>query len=142
MPHPAADVPGTVTAMSTSFPLQEHLGFSVEGADGHATAALDLDDRHLNPNAVSHGAVPFTMMDTAMGAAVMSTLDDGAFCATIEIHTRFHRAAASGRLTAEATIIQAGRRIVQLEAKTVDEQGRLVATATGSFAILRPEPVD
>ena len=122
----------------SKFPLQEYLGFTMQRGDRMATTTLELGERHMNPNAVSHGAVPFTMMDTAMGAAVMSIVDEGCYCATIEVHTRFHRAAAGGRLTAEATILNAGRRIVHLEARTVDEAGRLIASATASFAIIRP----
>ncbi len=122
----------------TSFPLQEHLGFEIERGEGSATATLDLGDRHMNPNGVSHGAVPFTLMDTAMGAAVMSVLDDGQFCATIEMHTRFLRGVSSGTLTATATVLNAGRRIVHLEARTVDDRDRLVASATSSFAVIEP----
>ncbi len=121
-----------------SFPLQQHFGFSVQSEHGRATATLELDDRHMNPNSVSHGAVAFTLMDTAMGAATMSVVDEGCHCATIEIHTRFHRAARSGRLHAEAKILHAGRQIVHLQATTHDDTGRLVASATGSFAIIRP----
>jgi len=91
----------------------------------------------MNPNSIAHGAVPFTLMDTAMGAAVMSVLDDGCLCATIEMHTRFHRAGRAGRLTAEATVVSPGRQIVHLEARTVDATGRLVASATASFAVIR-----
>lgn len=118
------------------FPLQDYLGFTIERADGRATASLDLADRHMNPNGTAHGAVAFALMDTAMGAAVMSVVDDGSYCATIEIHTRFHRAAASGRLVAECSILHAGRRVVHLEARTKDDSGRLVASATGSFAVI------
>lgn len=120
------------------FPLQEHLGFTIAGADGSATATVQLSDEHMNPNAVAHGAVAFTMMDTAMGSAVMSVLDEGLLCATIEIQTRFHRAAMSGSLRSEATVLQAGRRIIHLEAKTFDGDDRLIASATGSFAVLAP----
>jgi acyl-CoA thioesterase len=121
-----------------SFPLQEHLGFTIQREHQRAIATLELDERHMNPNAMSHGAVAFTLMDTAMGAAVMSVVEEGCRCATIEVHTRFHRAATGGRLTAEASVLQAGRRIVHLEARTVDESGRLIASATGSFAVIRP----
>lgn len=93
----------------------------------------------MNPNDIAHGAVTFTMMDTAMGAAVMSVLDEGSLCATIEIQTRFHRAATTGSLRAEATVLHAGRRIVHLEAKTFDSSDRLIASATGSFAVLAPQ---
>lgn len=124
------------------FPLQDHLGFEIRLDHARAIASLDLDHRHMNPNAVSHGAVAFTMMDTAMGAVVMSVIDEGCVCATIEIHTRFHHAASGGRLTATASVLQAGRRIVHLEARTTDETGRLVASATGSFAVIHPRGGD
>lgn len=123
---------------SARFPLQDHLGFVIERGDASAIACLALDERHLNPNGVSHGAIAFTLMDTAMGAAVMSVVDEGCHCATIEVHTRFHRAATGGRLRAEAKVVQAGKRIVHLEARTHDEAGRLIASATGSFAVLHP----
>lgn len=118
------------------FPLKEYLGFTIDYGEGRASASLELNERHLNPNDVSHGAVPFTLMDTAMGAAVMSVVDEGQFCATVELHTRFHRPAHQGQLTAEAIVLSAGRRTVHLEAKTRDHDGRLVASATGSFAII------
>jgi len=118
------------------FPLQAHLGFTIQLGEGTAKASLELAERHLNPNDVAHGAVAFTLMDTAMGAAVMSVVAEGDMCATIEIHTRFHRAAAGGTLSAEATVLTAGRRVIHLEARTVDDDGRLVASATGSFAVI------
>ncbi len=121
-----------------TFPLQEFLGFSIERGHHRATASLDLDERHLNPNGVAHGAVAFTLMDTAMGAAVMSALEEGSACATIELHTRFHRAVSSGRVTAEATVLTAGRRVVHLQATTRDDEDRIVASATASFAVIAP----
>lgn len=118
------------------FPLKDFLGLTIEPGEGSAVAELELDERHLNPNSVAHGAVPFAMMDTAMGAAVMSILDEGQFCATIEMHTRFVRGPSSGMLRATAQVVHAGRRIVHLEASTVDDRGKLVASATSSYAVL------
>jgi acyl-CoA thioesterase len=118
------------------FPLKEFLGFTIEKGEGRASAWLDLGEHHLNPYGTCHGAVPFALMDTAMGAAVSSLLDEGSFCATIEMQTRFLRAVTTGRMTAEATVVHPGRRIVHLEAQTVDAEGRLVATATSSFAVI------
>ena len=122
----------------TTFPLKEFLGFTVERGDGRATATLELGEQHHNPFGVAHGAVAFTLMDTAMGAAVMSVLPEGERCATIEIQTRFLRGATTGTLSAEATVLSAGRSVVHLEARTVDDVGNLVAAAAGSFAVIRP----
>jgi acyl-CoA thioesterase len=120
------------------FGLKAALGFALENRDGHSIAVLEISDVHLNPNGVVHGAVPFTMMDTAMGGAVMNTIDDGRRCATIEMQTRYHRPVAAGTLTATAEVITAGRRVVHLRAETRDSDDRLVASATASFAIFEP----
>jgi acyl-CoA thioesterase len=120
------------------FPLAEFLGMTVESREGSTVATLELDARHHNPNGVAHGAVAFALMDTAMGGAVMGVVPEGSACATVEFHTRFYRGPGDGSLTAEATVINAGRRIVHLEATTIDDDGRLVASATASFAVIQP----
>ncbi|CCM63908.1 MULTISPECIES: PaaI family thioesterase [Candidatus Microthrix] len=128
----------TARPEKTSFPLKEHLGFTIHDGEATGTATLQLDERHMNPHDVAHGSVAFALMDTAMGAAVMSVIDEGATCATIEIQTRFHRPVSSGLITSVATVLTAGRRVVHLEAKTFDESGHLIASATGSFAVIQP----
>lgn len=109
-----------------------------DGVDG-ATATIDVDDRHLNPNGVTHGAVLFAMIDTAMGKATMDVIDEGCHCASIEVQLRFLRSAGPGRLDAVARVVKPGRTIVHLEARVTDADERLIATATGSFAVLRPD---
>lgn len=119
------------------FPLQAHLGMNVASpSTGHGVAELEVTDALHNPNGVLHGAVLFAMVDTAMGAATMSVLDEGTPCASIEVHLRFLRPAPSGRLTADVEVLKAGRRIVQLEGRVHDDTGELIATATGSFAVI------
>jgi acyl-CoA thioesterase len=128
-----------VTSPAT-FPLQSHLGMAVDTVEpGRATAAVDITPELHNPNGVAHGAVLFAMADTAMGAATMSTLDEGQACASIEVHLRFLRAAPAGRLTADTQVVKGGRRVVQLESRIVDDRGTLVALASGSFAVI-PAP--
>lgn len=112
------------------------MGFTVTPGDGSATVSLELSDQHMNPNGVAHGSVAFAMMDTAMGGAVMSVLDEGKACATIEMQTRFHKGVSTGKLIAEATVLTAGRRIVHLQARVTDADDRLIASATSSFAVI------
>jgi uncharacterized protein (TIGR00369 family) len=120
-----------------SFPLQGHLGMTIGNpSPGVGTATVLVSPAFHNPNGVVHGAVLFAMVDTAMGAATMSALDAGLACASIEVHLRFLRAAATGRLSADATVVKAGRRVVQLDARVRDEAEELVATASGSFAVI------
>ena len=122
------------------FPLGEFLGMTInqgEPSSGRGHVELEVGENHLNPHGVAHGAVAFAMMDTAMGAAVMTIVPDGHLCATIEVHTRFHRPVRPGPLTTEASVLTPGRRVVQLEARTLDGEGQLVASATASFAVFR-----
>jgi len=129
-----------VEVPEAEFPLRSFLDFSIdsgEGGPGTAVVALDVDDRHLNPNGVVHGGVVFAMVDTAMGRATLSVLDEGCLCASIEVSVRYLRPVVEGRLVATATVLRAGRRIVHLEgAVHVDGDDRPVAVVQGSFAVL------
>ena len=122
----------------SEFPLRTFLDFTIDdGIDGEAVAALDVNDRHLNPNGVVHGGVVFTLVDTAMGRATMSVLDEGRICASIEVAVRYLRPISGGRLVATASVLRAGRRIVHLEGRvTVDGDDRPVAVVQASFAVL------
>jgi len=120
-----------------SFPLQEYLGMELSGTTtGTGTATLHLGAQHANPNGVAHGAVLFALVDTAMGKATMSVIDDNLYCASVELSLRFIRPASEGELIAEATVVKRGRSIVHLEARVYDGDDRLVATSSGTFAIL------
>jgi acyl-CoA thioesterase len=121
------------------FPLRDHLGMDIDETSepGVATAWLDIDERHLNPNDAVHGGVVFTLVDTAMGRATMSLLDDGNFCASIEVSVRFLRPVTAGRLVARVEVLKAGRRVMHLEGRVhVDGDDRPVASCSGSFAVL------
>lgn len=107
---------------------------------GVGLATVEVTPELYNPNGVVHGAVLFAMVDTAMGAAALSSLDEGLVCTSIEVHLRFLRAAATGRLTAETSVVKGGRRIIQLDGRVQDESGELIATASGSFAVITPRP--
>lgn len=123
---------------SVSFPLQQFLELELADHPDGAAAHLVVTDRHLNPNGVAHGAVLFAMVDTAMGKATMGVVDEGCWCASIEVQLRFLRPAGRGPLDAVVEIVKPGRTIVHLTARVTGAEGELVATATGSFAVLRP----
>ena len=52
-----------------TFPLRTFLGMDISSATaGTAEASLVVDDKHLNPNGVVHGAVLFALVDDGPGA--------------------------------------------------------------------------
>jgi acyl-CoA thioesterase len=126
-----------MTPEDAVFPLQTHLGMAVSSPGaGRGEAALEVTPALHNPNGVAHGAVLFAMADTSMGAAAMSVLEAGLACASIEVQLRFLRPVAGGALRCETEVVKAGRRVVQLESRITDADDVLVATATGSFAVI------
>lgn len=118
-------------------PLADYLNIRNEGtADGHARYSMDVTPAMLNPHGVLHGGAVYVMVDYSMGGATMSVLPPGQICATIEIKISYLAGVRSGRLEAETRVLKRGRSVVFLESKVTDEVGRLVAAATGSFAVI------
>jgi acyl-CoA thioesterase len=119
-------------------PLAEALHITNAGAsDGIASYRLDVAPEILNPHGVLHGGAIYTMVDYSMGGATMSVLAPEEICATIEIKINYLASVRSGSLACDTSIIKRGRTIVFLESRVADESGRLVATASGSFAVIR-----
>lgn len=124
------------------FPLASILGMVTEEKEkGSATARVQIGAEHLNPHGSVHGAVLFAMVDTAMGAATMSVLDEADMCASIDVQMRFCKAVFDGELVATAIVMQAGKRIIHLQAEVRDQHDELVGFASGSFAVI-PRPAD
>ena len=114
--------------------LGELLGIEIvdSEADG-AAVELDADERHLNGHGTVHGGAIATLVDTAMGAAVLreDTGDDAPV--TIEMKVTYLRPAHPGRLRAEAAIRRRGKRIVVAEVDVLDGDGQAVAHGIGTF---------
>jgi len=104
---------------------------------GRVVVTLEPQEFHYNPLGSVHGGVLATLLDTATGCAVHSTLPAGVGYTTIDLTTRFLRPAsiASGVLTCEGTIISKGRRTALAQAQITDARGGLVAHATSTCMI-------
>jgi len=139
-PDPAHD-PAPEWTSKLDFEVARFCNLAIDDvADGVCHAHVDVDlTRHANPNGVLHGAVLFALVDTSMGAATMNALE-GRRCASIDVQLRFLRPVTGGVLRAETRVLRAGRRIVQLDSTVTDDEGRLVGTASGSFAVLYDAP--
>jgi acyl-CoA thioesterase len=123
------------------FPLKRFLGMEIDSArSGQARAHVRIGPDHLNPFGAAHGAVVFAMIDTSMGRAATTVLEEGQLCATIDVQVRFIRPIRGGEARADTRIIHRGRRIIHLESKVTDADGRLLATGTGTFAVTSTDP--
>ncbi|MBU2697840.1 PaaI family thioesterase [Pimelobacter sp. 30-1] len=120
-------------------PIAETLGFAGFDVPERGTAIFELDPelRHYNPIGSVHGGVYATLLDSACGCAVHSTLAVGEGYTSLDLTVKFLRAVTvdSGRLRAVGTVLQRGRRTALAEAKLYDGSGKLVAYASSSCMI-------
>src|SRR5215210_8127735 len=108
-------------------------------SEGRAAFALDPGPEHLNPLGAVHGGILSTLLDSAMGSAIHTTLAAGETFTTVELSVRFVRPvrAGHGRATAHAAVVHAGRRTATAEGRVLDEDGTLYAHATTTCLIDR-----
>lgn len=119
------------------FPLGRLIGMSIERpSPGRAVSRVPSSPDLLNPHGFVHGGVVFILVDTSMGAAVMSMLPEGKRCSTIECQVRYLRSVVDADLVCETVVTKPGRNIFHLESRVSTGDGVLVATGTGSFAVL------
>ena len=121
-------------------PFASLLNFDlVELNEGTATFVVNPAEYHYNPIGVVHGGLAATLLDSAMGCAVHSTLPAGVGYTTLEIKVNFVRAmtAETGRVRCEAKVIHVGGRTATAEGRIVDESGKLYAHGTTTCLVLR-----
>lgn len=87
----------------------------------------------LNQLPAAHGGVIMTLLDAVMSRAAGELPDAPSETAvTVEMSSRFHRPG-RGALLAEGWVVHASRSLCSCAAQLLDEEGKLVATATGTF---------
>ncbi len=121
-------------------PVADLIGVTgFEGARGKVTVGFDPQEFHYNALGTVHGGVIATLIDIATGAAVHSLLKAGQGFTTLTLEVKYHRAitVSAGRLTATAEVIARGREIATAEARVIDGNQRLFATATSTLMTFR-----
>lgn len=113
------------------FFLSRFLGLEISYDDDEQTCAVKLPYApHLgNPQGSVHGGIITTAMDISMGHLCHRFLSTAM---TIEMQVRFFRPL-KGDGVATGRLIKPGRRLVHLESRMTDSEGRLVAFGVGSW---------
>ena len=121
-------------------PISEVLDFDLTEADeGRVLFTARPGERHLNPMGGVHGGLALTLIDSACGAAVHTTLPDGGAYGTLETSGNLVRAIAPGgeALLAEGHVVHRGGRVATAEARVVGaDSGKLYAHGTSTCLIL------
>lgn len=113
--------------------------------EGRVVFAMTPAEYHYNTMGVVHGGAIATLVDTALGCAVMSKMAAGNGYTTVELHMNFVRpvTAATGTIACEALVLHSGKRMATAEAKVRDDSGTLYAHATTTcFVFPSPPPAN
>jgi uncharacterized protein (TIGR00369 family) len=115
-------------------PFNEYLGAELtRRGQGEAEIALRLGPHHLNRRGVAHGGVIASLLDSALGAAVISSIPKEWWCATTSMTMQFIGGAREGRLTASGRVVRRGSSVAFAAGEVRDERGKIVASATGTW---------
>ncbi|MGY5031385.1 PaaI family thioesterase [Streptomyces sp. 900116325] len=123
-------------------PIAATLDFTLDEAEhGRVVFSLVPGEEHYNPIGSVHGGVYATLLDSAAGCAVQSTLPQGVGYTSLDLTVKFLRPVTvdTGRIRAVGTVVSSGRRTALAEARLLDEKDRLLAHAT-STCMLFPLP--
>ncbi|MFE2723037.1 PaaI family thioesterase [Kitasatospora sp. NPDC059327] len=124
--------------------MSSTLGFElVETGLGTAVFEGEVGDHLFNPMNTVHGGYLATLLDSALGCAVMSRLPAGTGYTTTQLNVHMVRPvfAATGRLRCEGVALHVGRTLATAEARVVGvEDGKLYAHGSTTCAVLPPRP--
>jgi len=114
------------------------LGYDVaEASEGRVVVTVTPNEGHLNPAGTVHGGLAATLLDSAMGLAIQSTLEPGVAQTTVEFKIALLRpiTPATGPIRAQGTVLHRGRRLGSAEGRLTDDKGRLLAHGTTTSLI-------
>ncbi len=84
-----------------------------------------------------HGGILFTLMDTTMAWAVLTKVEPGHNCATINLDIQYTKRAGGDILTCQAWVTHQATRIIYVRADILDTEGQLAATGQGTFKVIK-----
>ena len=122
--------------------LAKTIGFEItEFKEGSCVVECIIRKDHLNMGGVAHGGIHATLLDSAMGGTLVSTLAKEEWCAAAQIDISYLNVAGVGeRLIASGEVARRGRNLAHLEGKLVTSEGTKIATAKGTWAIWETRP--
>ena len=132
-----AEEPGNTPSLDRHF--TKYLGFQTRSPDpGRTTVELQLKPHHLNIAGAVHGGLYMTLLDSLMGHAAITFLDNRATpVATSSMTTHLLETVSQGQLTGSSRVIAQGGTYLLTEAELRDAGRRLIATAEAVYTRLR-----
>jgi uncharacterized protein (TIGR00369 family) len=121
-------------------PFAQLLGMRLTAVElGKVEFTLTTRPEFSNPLGTVHGGVVASMLDSALGCAVHSTLDAGDWYTTLELKVNYTRPARldGQTLRASGQVVHVGRTSATAEGRVYDNGDKLVAHGTTTCLVRR-----
>ncbi len=110
----------------------------VESGEGFVTVEMTPTEDMANAAGFVHGGMISALADSAMGRSLRTVKPGVARAMSFDLKVSFINAAKIGEtLRATGRVVHAGRRTMVAHCRVEGRAGRLVATASGTFAVTR-----
>jgi uncharacterized protein (TIGR00369 family) len=111
---------------------------AVEVDEGRVVFEGTPGEEHYNATGVVHGGWAATLLDSALGCAVHTTLAAGEAYTSLSLEVKFVRAITrdTGPVRCVAEVLHRGRRQATAEARVTDSAGRLLAHGSSTCMLL------
>jgi uncharacterized protein (TIGR00369 family) len=117
-------------------PISRHFGFQWEAPNRiRLTIRPDL----INAGGLLSGVVAYALVDYCMGSTLWTQRNPGERIATINISINYIQTATEGDVVCTSELDRRNDRVGVMRSEVRHEDGRLLATAVGSFSIFPEE---
>jgi 1,4-dihydroxy-2-naphthoyl-CoA hydrolase len=104
------------------------------------TVRMRIRPELINAGGLLSGVATYAMVDYCMGSTLWAQTSRGERIATIGISINYVQTATEGELVCRTVLDRRNRSNAVMESEVVHEDGRLLVTAIGSYAIFTKTP--
>lgn len=105
--------------------------YLTEVRENEAIMEVKVQEKHINPRDISHGAVAYALLDTAMGMAIRTINRNVVTLQSSMNHIAISRL--GDILVAKAKVIDSGKKIIIAESVAYNQNGDKIAISRGTF---------
>jgi uncharacterized protein (TIGR00369 family) len=120
-------------------PISKLLGWrliALKAEEGVIRVGFEGKRDFCNPTGFIQGGILSAMLDDTMGPAAFIMSGGQLYTPTITMTVNFLSPGKVGAFECEAKVVQMGKTVVFVEAKLMDEAGKLIATATSTSRLV------
>jgi uncharacterized protein (TIGR00369 family) len=113
---------------------------AIRAAGGAAEIDLALGPGLTNKRGVAHGGVLASLLDSVMGAAVVSAIAAEEWCGTVQLSIQFLSPGVGASLHGRSRMVKRGRHVAFARGEVVDARGEVIATGEGTWYVWPRRP--